>query len=101
MTLFSIESMKGQAASTEPLRVDIRVSRINEQIVSHVLKIINSTDVSFNGAVQLDLPTDIRSLSSEMSPITLAPGDSTFVPFRLVVGKEVGAGAKKSVLFYS
>jgi len=95
MTLFSIESMKGQAASTEPLRVDIRVSRINEQIVSHVLKIINSTDVSFNGAVKLDLPTDIRSLSSEMSPITLAPGDSTFVPFRLVVGKEVGAGRKR------
>jgi hypothetical protein len=74
--------------------LEIRASSINEQIVSHILKITNRSEQPFNGFIQVDLPSGIRALSREEPEISVAPGDSSFVAYRLVVNRDVGAGRK-------
>lgn len=103
IALFVFQGVKGQGVEDEPdiqpaapgtIDLEIRVSSINEQIVSHILKITNRSEQPFNGSVRIDLPLGIRSLSREEPEISVAPGDSGFVAYRVIVGKDMEAGRK-------
>ena len=86
--------VKGQTDTTRPVDLEIRASTINEQIVSHILKITNQSDQPFTGTIKIDLPPEIRSLSQDESTVSVAPGDSSFMAYRLVMGRDTGAGRK-------
>ena len=86
--LFSMGA-KGQSVDME-----VRTSVINDQIVSHILKISNKSALPFVGTLHAQLPEEIRSLSREQCEISVAPGDSVFMAYRLIVNKDAGAGRK-------
>ena len=92
--LFSFTDVKAQSVTKEPVALEIRESSVNEPIVSHILKITNQSEQPFNGTVLLDPLSELRSLSQEERAISVAPGDSSFLAYKLVVGANVGAGRK-------
>lgn len=92
--LFSFTDVKAQSVTKEPVALEIRESSVNEPIVSHILKITNQSEQPFNGTVLLDPLSELRSLSQGERAISVAPGDSSFLAYKLVVGANVGAGRK-------
>lgn len=95
--LFAFHGVKAQPVTREPVDLEIRTSSTNQQVVSHILKITNSSDRVFNGSVLPDLPPEIRSLSQDEREVSVAPGDSGFVAYRLLVGRDIAAGRKTVV----
>lgn len=90
IALFVSRGIKAQ----EPVDVEIRQSSVNQQTISHILKITNRSEQSFNGSVRLDLPSGIRTLTRDEPKISVAPGDSSFAAYKLLVGGNVEAGRK-------
>ena len=78
----------------EPVGLEIRESSVNAQVISHILKITNRSEQIFTGTVLLDPLSELRSLSLGEREISVVPDDSVFVAYRLVAGKDVGAGKK-------
>ena len=73
--------------------MEVRTSVVNEHIVSHILKISNKSELPFSGT----LPRNYRKRSDrsrEQCEISVAPGDSVFMAYRLIVNKDAGAGRK-------
>jgi len=93
-SLCSLYGAKAQPVVGEPLAVEIRESSTNDQVISHILKITNPSEQIFSGTVLLDPLSDLRSLSQVEQEISVAPGDSVFIAYRLVVGKDLDAGRK-------
>lgn len=92
--LFDFTSVKAQSVVKEPVALEIRESSVNEPIVSHILKITNQSEQPFNGTVLLDPLSDLLSLSQGERAISVAPGDSIFLAYKLVIGVNVSAGRK-------
>lgn len=92
--LCSFSNVKAQNLIDELIVMDIKESYLNEQVVSHVVKIVNLSDIEFNGTLRFDTESEVNIISKNERVIILAPGDSTFHAFRLVVGKSLKAGAK-------
>ena len=91
--LCSYSNVKAQN-SIDELVMDIRESYLNDQVVSHVVKIVNLSNEEFNGSLKFDTESEVSIISKNEREISIAPGDSTFHAFRLVVGKSLRAGAK-------
>src|SRR5690554_5938548 len=91
--LCSFSKVKAQN-SIDELVMDIRESYLNDQVVSHVVKIVNLSDSEFNGTLRFDTESEVNIISKNEREISIAPGDSSFHAFRLVVGKSLSAGAK-------
>src|SRR5690554_7111219 len=81
--------------SGNPISIELTNSTKTEQMVSHVLKVTNLSEDVFKGGVKVDIPEGIRSLSINERLISLMPGDSTFVSFKLVLTKNLDFGEKK------
>jgi hypothetical protein len=92
--LFVFTGVDAQSVAEQPVTLEIRESLVNEQIVSHILKITNRSELPFNGTVLLDPLSDIRTLSQDEREISVAPGDSSFIAFKLVMGRDIAAGRK-------
>lgn len=91
--LFAFAGLKAQPVTPGPIDLEIRESSVGERVISHILKIVNRSEQPFNGTVLLDPLSEIRSLSQDEREVSVAPGDSTFVAYRLIVG-DAGAGRK-------
>lgn len=83
-----------QPGLSRSLELNVQNTSTNDRLTSHVLKITNRSTEPFNGVVRIEMPGDVRSLSLEETVISVAPGDSSFVSYRLVVNKEALAGRK-------
>lgn len=81
--------------SGNPISIELTNSTKTEQMVSHVLKVTNLSEDVFKGGVKVDIPEGIRSLSINERLISLSPGDSTFVSFKLILTKNLNSGEKK------
>lgn len=92
--LYTFHGVKAQSVAEGPVGLEIRESSANPQMVSHILKLTNRSEQAFNGVVLLDSLLELRSLSPSERDISLAPGDSAFIAYRLVAGKDIGAGRK-------
>ena len=92
--LSAFTGLKAQSAGEGPVGLEIRESSVNKQIVSHILKITNRSEQPFNGFVLLDPLSEIRSLSQAEREISVAPGDSSFISYKLVMGRDIAAGRK-------
>jgi len=92
--LFSFIAVNAQSVTEEPVALEIRESSVNERIVGHVLKITNRSEQLFNGTVLIEPLSELRSLSQGERAISVAPGDSIFLAYKLVVGGNVSAGRK-------
>jgi hypothetical protein len=92
--LFDFTGVKAQSVTEEPVALEIRESSVNDQIVSHILKITNRSELPFNGTIVLEPLPEIRPLSQPEREISVAPGDSSFVAFKLVRGRDIAAGRK-------
>ncbi|MEA5080749.1 MAG: hypothetical protein VB024_03885 [Dysgonamonadaceae bacterium] len=66
----------------------------NKNIVTHVLKITNNSDQQQQGVINLDSPEEISSLSAHEKKYNIAPGDSSFISFKLVINQYAKAGIK-------
>ncbi len=84
--LFSFRGVEAQDAAPVPVSMEIRSASVGNRIVSHVLKIANLSQQPFNGTVLLDPHSEVRSLSNDERRISIAPGDSAFVAYKLLVG---------------
>ena len=91
--LCSFSKVKAQN-SIDELVMDIRESYLNDQVVSHVVKIVNLSNEEFNGSLKFDTESEVSIISKNEREISIAPGDSSFHAFRLLVVKSLSAGAK-------
>ena len=94
ISLYSPSGVKGQVVTGEPLVLEIKESSVNAQVVSHILKITNLSEKIFHGTALLDLISDLRSLSREEQEFSVAQGDSVFIAYRLIAGRDLEAGRK-------
>lgn len=97
LTLLLLLLISGGAAlfADAPIEIILRENTRSGQMLSHVLKVTNQSDQSFNGIMAIDAPTGVRALSRDQRAVSLAPGDSSFFSFRLVLTRDLGAGEKK------
>lgn len=88
-------AMKAGAVAAQP--VDIEIKSISEkgQLLSHVLKVVNQSDISFDGVIAVNAAAGMRPLSQGEQAVHIAPGDSGFVSFKLLLTKDLTAGEKK------
>lgn len=94
LCFFTIESIKAQSATQIPIKMEIKESFINDQILSHVIKFTNTSDIEFKGNVKFETESEINPLSRNSRPVSISPNDSSFVAFKLIVGKDISAGTK-------
>lgn len=92
--LFTFTGVNAQSAAEEPVTLEIRESSVNEPIVSHILKITNRSEQPFNGTVLLDALPEIRPLSQPEREVSVDPGDSSFIAYKMVLGRDIAAGRK-------
>ncbi|MDD4009179.1 MAG: hypothetical protein PHQ67_05130 [Fermentimonas sp.] len=92
--LFTNDGLKAQASMQDSIQMEIREFNVNEQVLSHVLKFTNSSKNEFKGTVKFNSISEINTLSSNRRPIDIAPGDSSFVAFKFLIGKNISAGTK-------
>ena len=81
--------------SGNPLSIELIEDSQTGQMVSHVLKLTNLSEEQFKGGVVVDVPEGIRSLSRDQRSVSLMPGDSIFVSFKLILTKDLVSGEKK------
>ncbi len=91
---FTFIGIKAQTAIQPSVEMEIRESYLNDQFLSHILKFTNTSDYEFNGYVQFESASEISPLSRKSRPVKIAPNDSNFVAFKLIVGKEISSGRK-------
>lgn len=92
--LYPSYGVKAQAFTEDSLVLEIKESTVNVQVISHILKIANLSEKVFQGTVLLDPLSDLHPLSREEQELSVVPGDSAFIAYRLVVGRDLGAGRK-------
>lgn len=93
--IFALITMKTEIMFASPLKVEVRESVVGDQMINHILKITNTWDVPLKGAVVVDVPAGIRSLSQAERSVDVMPGDSVFIPFRFLLTKNLESGNKK------
>lgn len=64
-------------------------------MLSHVLKVVNHSDSAFSGVITVNAASGIRTLSQGERAVHIAPGDSGFVSFKLLLTKNLAAGVKE------
>lgn len=92
---FLFVSAKTSPLPQSPLEMELRVLPDDGNMLSHVLKVINHGDSTFQGLLSVSLPEGFRSISREDRNVTIAPGDSSFVSFKLLLTKDLEAGEKQ------
>ena len=91
--LFAV--MKAATVTAQPVGIEIKTISEKGQLLSHVLKVFNNTDSDFNGVIAVNVAAGMRALSQAEQAVHIAPGDSGFVAFRLLLTKELAAGEKQ------
>jgi hypothetical protein len=86
---------KIQTVSAQPIDIDIQTTSRKGQILSHVLRMINHSDSTFRGFIVIDSSEGIRTLSRDKREMLIAPGDSGFMSFKLLLTKDLMAGEKQ------
>lgn len=94
ISFFTFEGMRAQTALQIPINMEIKESLLNDQILSHVLKFTNRSDEDFKGNVKFESASEIKQISLKSRPVNIAPNDSSFAAFKLIVGKDISAGIK-------
>ncbi|WP_418893087.1 hypothetical protein [Limibacterium fermenti] len=93
LCFFAVGGLKAQSEAGMP-GVEIRQSFVNDQIISHIIKVGNPSAKAFHGFITPALPEGVRNLTATGRELTVAPGDSTFVSYKLVMAKNIPAGRK-------
>ncbi len=93
--LHLVVTMKAETVAARP--VDIEIQSISEegQLLSHVLKVVNQSDISFDGVVAVNVAAGMRPIPQGEQAVHIAPGDSGFISFKLLLTKDLNAGEKK------
>ena len=86
--------MKTHTYAQHPIKMEIKESFLNDQVISHIVKITNTSETAFKGELKYESNIEVSSLSRNNHSITIAPGDSSFYAFRHFVGKNASAGTK-------
>lgn len=92
--LLTLSNVKAQIPIYDSIKMEVRESFINEHVVSHVVKVVNLSEIELRGDLKFETESDINTLSSNNREVSILPGDSSFFSFRLVIGKDLSAGAK-------
>lgn len=87
---------KVSAQETNKVLMDLQIHQTSQtkNIVTHVLKITNNSDQQQQGVISLDSSEEISALSTREKKYNIAPGDSSFVSFKLVINQYANAGIK-------
>lgn len=89
---------KGHAQGSEsaqPVRLyaERELKRSAQQnIISTVLKVANSSDSAFEGSLRTIIPEGMKAVSSDVISIRIEAGDSLFVPYKMIVTPALPAG---------
>lgn len=86
--------MKAQTITAQSFDFEIKAVSQKGQLLSHILKVVNHSDRTFNGKVMVDASTGMRTLSRDEQVVSIAPGDSGFVSFKLLLTRDMVAGNK-------
>ena len=74
------------------IHVDKELERSKQNnILSTVVKVVNAGSDSFEGQLRVDAPEGLRSIAGEMVRVSVAGGDSTFVPIRFLVNRGIAS----------
>lgn len=78
------------------IHVDKELERSKQNnILSTVVKVVNVGSDVFEGQLRVDAPEGLRSIAGEMVRVSVAGGDSTFVPIRFLVNRGIASGNNK------
>lgn len=88
-------AMKAETVAVHPVGIEIVTISEKGQVLDHVLKVVNHSDIAFSGVVTVNTAAGIRVLSQGERTVHIAPGDSGFVAFKLLLTKNLAAGDKK------
>lgn len=97
-------ALKGAYAQTEIPQLSLQVSQpvvnaSNEELVDLTVKVVNRQAVAVSGLLNLSLPASIDLISKNKVPVTLQPGDSTFVPVKIFITKRATSGREHLIRF--
>lgn len=95
ITSFSVSEGKTQSITDSAINMSIRESSVKNSILSHVVRIKNRSVTPFKGLIKLETLQEIRLLSQNERVIEVAPGDSVFVSFKMIVEENIEAGKEK------
>src|SRR5690554_2782488 len=94
MSFFTIQCVKAQHTLVESLKMEVKETKIDNQLLSNVVKIVNYSDDEFSGTLKFDSNSGLRLLSQNNRDVSISPGDSSFFAFKLIVDKSLSAGSK-------
>ncbi len=94
IAILPFSTLKAQSSIDELIVMEVKESNIKDQIVSHIVKVFNHSELEFKGVLKFDTESEVNTLSQNNREVNIAPGDSSFFAFRLVIGKALSAGAK-------
>lgn len=77
-----------------PVELEVRESIINEQVISHVVKVTNTMADTLRGTIKMNADGDMRTISLPERKVLLLPRDSLFVAYKLTGGTGMRAGRK-------
>ena len=69
-----------------------KISHSADSSIFNVLKIINYKKVKFDGLIETKLPEGWHGIGLPMGKVSIEPGDSFFIPFRLIEPNKVYGG---------
>jgi len=92
--LYFFSVMKAETVNAQPVDIEIKTMSEKGQILGHVLKVVNNADIAFSGVITVNTAAGIRALSQGERTVQIAPGDSGFVAFKLLLTKDLAAGEK-------
>lgn len=75
------------------------VSASNEDLIDLVVKIVNKRNTKLEGLVDVNIPTSLNLISKNKIPVSLSPGDSTFVPIKIFVTKRAASDKDHLIRF--
>ena len=94
MSFFTIQSVKAQHVTVDSIKMEVKESKIDNQLLSNIIKIVNNSKDEFSGTLKFNSNTDIKLLSQNDRNVSIIPGDSSFFSFKLVVDNNTFAGLK-------
>ena len=69
-----------------------KISHSADSSIFNVLKIINYKKETFDGLIETKLPEGWHGIGLPMGKVSIEPGDSFFIPFRLIEPNKVYGG---------
>src|SRR5574343_949506 len=71
-----------------------QIEIIDGEVISNVLKLVNTTNAPIGIKVITDFPQEWRQLGAQMQEVKVPANDSVFVPLRLIPMEIVGGNNK-------